>query len=786
MKSLFSGGYRGLSDSIFSGQRGSVSKSVGIDSRSKPGVLKAHQRLTKDSGTVVDELCKVSVKVSDGSRLWFSSESGKVWREVAGTYTLLTNFNISEWDVRTMAFTDQSLDVTANSVRSTVFMGIRNAGFGNTKFHLGRTGDEFIYGYIDTDGGYNLSDFAYDELYNHSAQTDDSRAYCMNSAGTKWYVSSATVIYQYSTGSNIDISSSSYDSKSFTPSETTSIWYMQLNTDGTKLYIGDDQYGTPTLYQYTLSTAFDISTATYDSVSFSFGTEVNFFGGNQPISFSPDGTKIIAYGYPVVGNRNRFYQYDLSTAYDLSTISYSKSWQYRSSVFNDNVQSIYLQTVAPYGIYPGGNKMFISTTSVTVNLNGSISTSSNGPYVLYELEMSTEAQTGIVLGAEEHVGLGTDVFKNVFSPATAEPEDHVYFATKDYLFKVRTSNIADIEENIVPAGTFVNGNSTHHPMVKQNSSLYIGDGKVVAQVDFRGSFTAQTNFNVQNDEVVTALAPFDLDVLVGTNNISNGRVLRWDGISETTSAEDIIYEKGGILAFILDDNFVYPVAGNRGSIYYYNGAKCEDFVTIPEIENQDTIKVNGNAIGYFRGTPLVGISNLSGNPVLQGIYGYGSYNSNYAKSLSLDFPMPSGQFSGVEIGAILTEGNDLYVAWKDGTDTGVAKIDWSNKYASAYFETLTLTQAMNRHQAKTVSDVIVPYHKLPASTGITIGINKDYDTAYTNMDVLDGTVRKVVKLKSPSTPDTINPQLRIGLTVNANDTPEIEDVLFAIASVGNK
>jgi hypothetical protein len=54
------------------------------------------------------------------------------------------------------------------------------------------------------------------------------------------------------------------------------------------------------------------------------------------------------------------------------------------------------------------------------------------------------------------------------------------------------------------------------------------------------------------------------------------------------------------------------------------------------------------------------------------------------------------------------------------------------------------------------------------------------------MDVLDGTVRKVVKLKSPSTPDTINPQLRIGLTVNANDTPEIEDVLFAIASVGNK
>ena len=407
-------------------------------------------------------------------------------------------------------------------------------------------------------------------------------------------------------------------------------------------------------------------------------------------------------------------------------------------------------------------------------------------YVVCPVKTRTVADERIP--ATDDVEMQLQMFDSTITDTEADTinEERIYFVTDKMAFYIKASDVAGSWAGKVQAvGEFENGADVH-PMAVQNLSLFIGDAFNMAEINRSGRFVPVTNLNVPKGETITALAPFDIDIVIGTQIGNYGRALRWDGISESWNAEDIVYEKGGITAFIIDDNFIYPVAGNRGSIYYYNGAKCEDFVTIPEIENQDTIKVNGNAVGYFRGTPLVGVSNLSGNPVLQGVYGYGSYNSNYAKSLSLDFPMPSGQFAGVEIGAILTEGNDLYVAWTDGTDTGIAKIDWSNKYASAHFETLTLTQAMNRHQAKTVSDVIVPYHKLPASTGITIGINKDYDTAYTNMDVLDGTVRKVVKLKSPSTPDTINPQLRIGLTVNANDTPEIEDVLFAIASVGNK
>jgi 6-phosphogluconolactonase (cycloisomerase 2 family) len=112
-----------------------------------------------------------------------------------------------------------------------------------------------------------------------------------------------------------DIANASYDSKSYDPTtQATAPSGFYIKPDGTKLYIVDN--GTDTIYQYTLSTAWDISTASYDSVSISVSSQ-----DIQPngITFKPDGTIM----YHTSNSGNNMDQYTLSTAWDLSTASYA-------------------------------------------------------------------------------------------------------------------------------------------------------------------------------------------------------------------------------------------------------------------------------------------------------------------------------------------------------------------------------------------------------------------------------------------------------------------------------
>ena len=110
------------------------------------------------------------------------------------------------------------------------------------------------------------------------------------------------------------VSKAYYSGRSFTvSSQDTAVYGLYIKSDGLKLYTIGDQNNS--VYQYTLSSAWDISTASYDSVSFSVGGQE---GEPQGIFFKSDGTK-----FYIVGNVNKtVYQYTLSTAWDLSTASY--------------------------------------------------------------------------------------------------------------------------------------------------------------------------------------------------------------------------------------------------------------------------------------------------------------------------------------------------------------------------------------------------------------------------------------------------------------------------------
>jgi len=148
------------------------------------------------------------------------------------------------------------------------------------------------------------------------------------SDGTKFYIVGSTnkTIYQYSCSTAWDVSTASYDSKSFSVNaQETETRGLFFKSDGTKFYIVG--ITNDTVYQYSCSTAWDISTASYDSKSFSVNAQETT---PQGLFFKDDGTK-----FYIVGTTNRtVYQYSCSTAWDISTASYD------SKSFSVNAQTL--------------------------------------------------------------------------------------------------------------------------------------------------------------------------------------------------------------------------------------------------------------------------------------------------------------------------------------------------------------------------------------------------------------------------------------------------------------
>lgn len=134
---------------------------------------------------------------------------------------------------------------------------------------------------------------------------DGSKIYTMNNTNDD--------VLQYSMSTPWLASSISYDSKSFTSVQGAGVADVEFKTDGTKMYT--TSWSTNLVYQYTLSTAWDISTASYNSVS------VSIMGaGNTPVSvaFKSDGTKMYILGQ----SSDTVYQYSLPTPWVLTGATY--------------------------------------------------------------------------------------------------------------------------------------------------------------------------------------------------------------------------------------------------------------------------------------------------------------------------------------------------------------------------------------------------------------------------------------------------------------------------------
>jgi len=147
--------------------------------------------------------------------------------------------------------------------------------------------------------------------------TDGLHMYLMGSTDT---------LYQYDLTRPWDIRTASYASKSLNlGTEDTQPVAICFSRDGTKIYMVGST--SDLIYEYDLGTAWDLATETYNSNTYN---PVPTTGANPDgIDFSPDGLTMIVYG----ANNDNVYQFTLGTAWDVTSANTaSKNFSVGSSV----------------------------------------------------------------------------------------------------------------------------------------------------------------------------------------------------------------------------------------------------------------------------------------------------------------------------------------------------------------------------------------------------------------------------------------------------------------------
>ena len=149
-------------------------------------------------------------------------------------------------------------------------------------------------------------------------------------SGSKMYLASNSsgdnqALYQYTLSTGYDVSSASYASKTYPDPTSNDIRGCSFRSDGTDWYRGSDQSGAKTLMGFTMSTPWDISTSStngsFNVLSYQTGVKDAIIGnsGNQITSMADNAS---------------INTYDLSTPYDVSTASDTAKDAILSSIDN--------------------------------------------------------------------------------------------------------------------------------------------------------------------------------------------------------------------------------------------------------------------------------------------------------------------------------------------------------------------------------------------------------------------------------------------------------------------
>ena len=185
------------------------------------------------------------------------------------------------------------------------------------------------YSTLPTDISYNNVNFL---TYNEIADADFSpKSITFNGDGTVGYFGEDNEIFGFTMTTAYDLSTATGTGHTKTSIPNSNPPYgfgtmqdLRFNSDGTKMFITEVSGNDCSILEFTLSTAYDVTTRSASATAtFDPTTSSNGGGVLNAIQFNSDGTKMYALGPGGQGGVRFLMEYDLSTGFDISTMSYT-------------------------------------------------------------------------------------------------------------------------------------------------------------------------------------------------------------------------------------------------------------------------------------------------------------------------------------------------------------------------------------------------------------------------------------------------------------------------------
>ena len=289
--------------------------------------------------TFVDSF-DVSSQESQSRAVAFNSDGSKMF-VVGNVNDDVHEYNLgTDFDVSTAVYVD-GYDTTSRDANA---CGLAFSSDGTKMFIIGNSSND-VYEYTLTTG-FDVSTASYVDNFDLDSQDSQARQITFNSDGTKMFITGQTnnKVYEYTLSTGYDLDTVAYvDALDITSQDD---WPegVAFNTDGTKMFVSGNRDSNE-IHVYTLTTGFDVSTASYVD-GFDVSAQDDDPGGPMGITFNNDGTKMFMVGW--VGDDVN--EYTLTTGFDVinttPTLSSSSPADGATSVgVNDNIVLTFSEAV---------------------------------------------------------------------------------------------------------------------------------------------------------------------------------------------------------------------------------------------------------------------------------------------------------------------------------------------------------------------------------------------------------------------------------------------------------